>query len=138
MRKADSGVDTAALGARIREARNEKGISVAKLADLAGVSKAYMHQIENGECARPSAQVLFNIAQSLGTSVAYLLGRGPKGPEPGTVQIPQSLREFANSEPELTQEDIEMLARIRHRQNQPETASDWQYLWESIKRSVKR
>ena len=137
MRRPDSNEDAAASGARIKGARVDKGLSVAKLAELAQVSKAYMHQIENGECFRPSAQILYDIAQSLGTSVAYLLGRASKGPEPEATPIPQSLREFANSEPDLTQEDIEMLARIRHRQNQPESASDWRYLWESIKRSVK-
>lgn len=137
MRNTDSSEDSKALGARITEARNEKNISVARLAELAGVSKAYMHQMENGDCARPSAQVLFNIAQSLDLSVAYLLGRGAKAPEPGTVQIPDSLRDYANSHPDLTQEDIEMLARIKFRKMQPKAPEDWGYLLESIKRSVK-
>lgn len=137
MRNADSSEETKALGARITAARTEKEISVARLAELAGVSKAYMHQIENGDCARPSAQVLFNVAQVLDTSVAHLLGRGPKGPEPGTVQIPDSLKVYASAHPELTQEDIEMLAMIKFRHQQPKDAKDWDYLWESIKRSVK-
>ncbi len=85
MRNANSGEDTSALGARITGARTAKGISVAQLADLAGVSKAYMHQIENGECKRPSAQVMFDIANVLGTSVGYILGRVPDNPEPGKV-----------------------------------------------------
>lgn len=137
MRNTESSEDSKALGTRITEARTAKGISVARLAELADVSKAYMHQIENGDCARPSAEKLFNIAQVLDTSVAHLLGRGPKGPEPGTVQIPDSLREYANAHPELTQEDIEMLARIKFRDQQPTDAKGWDFLWESIKRSLK-
>ncbi len=137
MRNTDSSEETKALGARITAARADKGISVARLAELAGVSKAYMHQIENGDCARPSAQVLFNIARVLNTSIAHILGHGPKGPEPGTVQIPDSLKEYAKEHKELTQEDVEMLAMIKFRDQQPKDAKDWDYLWESIKRSVK-
>jgi transcriptional regulator with XRE-family HTH domain len=138
MRNTEPSGETKALGARITAARAEKGgMSVAKLAELAGVSKAYMHQIENGDCARPSAQVLFGIAQVLDTSIAHLLGKGPSGPEPGTVQIPASLQEYAKSHPDLRQEDIEMLARIKFRDKQPTEPKDWDYLWESIKRSVK-
>lgn len=126
-----------ALGARITAGRTAKGMSVAQLAELSGVSKAYMHQIENGECKRPSAQVMFDIASVLGTSVGYLLGRTPNGSEPGRVRVPASLREFAEQQPEIGEDEIEMLARIRHRGDQPKTAKDWEYLWESIKRSVR-
>jgi transcriptional regulator with XRE-family HTH domain len=127
-----------ALAERVATARRQKGLSVAKLAELAGVSKAYVHQIEKGECPRPSAQVLFNIAAALGTSIAHLLGRAARGPEPGAVPIPDSLREFAAQQPDLKPEDVEMLARIRFRGDQPQTVEDWGYLWESIKRTIKR
>lgn len=137
MRDSNPSEATRALGERITAARTAKGVSVAQLAELAGVSKAYMHQIENGECKRPSAQVMFDIANVLGTSVGYLLGRTPDTPEPGKVRIPVSLRRFAESQQELGEEEIEMLARIRHRGDQPKTEKDWEYLWESIKRSVK-
>ena len=137
MRNVDSSEGARALAARVTDARTAKGVSVAQLAELAGVSKAYMHQIENGECKRPSAHVLFDIANVLGTSVGYLLGRLPDTPEPGKARIPASLREFAESQSELGEEEIEMLARIRHRGDQPKTAKDWAFLWESIKRSVK-
>lgn len=125
------------LGERMKAARSEKGLSVAELARLAEVSKAYIHQIENGDCQRPSAQVLFGIATVLETSVAHLLGKGPSGPESGVVRIPESLQKFAASNPELKQEDVQMLARIKHRGEQPKNEDDWAYLWESIKRSVK-
>lgn len=137
MRNADSDDEARALGARVTGARTTKSVSVAQLAELAGISKAYMHQIENGECRRPSAQVMFDIANVLGTSVGYLLGRTPDVPEPGKVRVPVSLRRFAQTHAELAEEDIEMLARIRHRGDQPKTEKDWEYLWESIKRSVK-
>jgi len=127
--------DPQALGERLKAARGE--MPVAKLAELAGVSKAYIHQIENGECQRPSAQVLFSIATITGTSVAYLLGKGPNAPEPGVTQMPESLIEFSKTQSDIKQADLEMLARIKHRGRQPKTADDWKYLWESIKRMVR-
>jgi transcriptional regulator with XRE-family HTH domain len=138
MRTAAASSETKALAKRIATARGQKGLSVAKLAELAGVSRAYIHQIENGECPRPSAQVLFNIAAALGTSIAHLLGKAARGPEPGAVPIPGSLREFAAQQPDLKPEDVEMLARIRFRGGQPQRVEDWGYLWETIRRMVER
>lgn len=97
----DSSEEARALGARVTGARTTKGLSVAQLADPAGVSKACKHQIENGACERPSAQVVFGILNVLGTSVGYLPGRTPDVPEPGKVRIPVSLRRFAEAQPEL-------------------------------------
>jgi len=138
MSRGDKSRDATALAQRMAAARRDKGLSVAKLAELAGVSRAYIHQIENGECPRPSAQVLFSIAAALGTSIAHLLGRAAKGPEPEAVVIPDGLRQFAAEQPDLRPEDVEMLARIRLRGRQPKTAQDWAYLWESIRRTVER
>ena len=119
-------------------ARVHLGTRCSQLAELAGVSRAYIHQIENGECPRPSAQVLFGIAAALGTSIAHLLGRAATGPEPEAMVIPDGLRQFAAEQPDLRPEDVEMLARIRFRGRQPKTAQDWAYLWESIRRTVER
>jgi transcriptional regulator with XRE-family HTH domain len=57
------------IPSRIREARIERGLS---LADLAGgeVSRAFIHQLEQG-LARPSIQVLEMIASRTGKSVTY-------------------------------------------------------------------
>ena len=38
-----------AFGQRVREARKEKGISQEKLAELAGIDRSYMGNIERGE-----------------------------------------------------------------------------------------
>jgi len=138
MRSMAAGSGTKELAERVATARRQKGLSVAKLAELAGLSKAYIYQIEKGECPRPSAQALFDIATALGTSIAHLLGRAAKGPEPGAVPIPDSLREFAAQQPNLKPEDVEMLARIRFRGHQPQSVEDWGYLWETIRRMVKR
>ena len=68
------------IPSRIRQARVERGLS---LADLAGteVSRAFIHQLEQG-LARPSLQILELIAQRTGRSVNYFTS-GELQPAPG-------------------------------------------------------
>jgi len=70
------------IPSRIREARIERGLS---LADLAGgeVSRAFIHQLEQG-LARPSIQVLEMIASRTGKSVSYFTSGLEPPPITGT------------------------------------------------------
>lgn len=123
-----------ALNDRIKQRREEKGMSAIELARCAEISKGYLSEIESGRASRPSGVVLFRIATALGTTVADLLEREV---QPATPAIPQALRDFANDEG-LPAGDVEMLAQIRFRGEQPATADDWRYLYESIRRSIPR
>lgn len=123
-----------ALHDRIKQRREEKGLAAIELAQQAEISKGYLSEIESGRAARPSGDVLFRIATALGTTVADLLEREVR-PAPRAVH--PKLREFAN-EAELPGEDVQMLAQIRFRGDQPETKDDWRYLYESIRRSIGR
>lgn len=67
------------LGERIKAKRKEFGLSYTALAQLAGISKAHLHQIEKGDCPRPSAAVLYEIATALETTIEYLLGHDEVG-----------------------------------------------------------
>ncbi|MGE5674710.1 MAG: cupin domain-containing protein [Mycobacterium leprae] len=60
-----------ALGARIRQTRTQKGITLQELADKSGLSKGFICQLENDK-ASPSLQALEKLAGSLGVSLAYL------------------------------------------------------------------
>lgn len=125
---------TPTVGERIRKLRSEKGLTLTELAAEARISKAYLSQVENGQVAKPSAQALYRVASALSTSVGVLLGEIS---EPRTVEIdiPPALQEFAE-DAKLTREDTLMLARIRYRGKRPQSAEDWRYLWESVKRST--
>ena len=121
------------LGERIKQRREEKGLTAADLARRASLSKGYLSEIESGRAPRPSAEILYQIAVALGTTVADLLGKEVR---PASQAIPASLREFAE-DANLPQEDVQMLAQIRFRGEQPSTVDDWRYLYESIKRSIR-
>lgn len=60
------------LGPKIRDLRLRKGMTVQQLADASGLSKGFISQVENGH-TRPSLSTLQGLAESLSTSVAYLV-----------------------------------------------------------------
>ncbi len=134
--KSEPNQDALALGARVAEARKRKNLTLSELADLAGVSKAYLYQLEKGECPRPSAQVLFNIASHVDTSIAQLLGKAPGHWDVQEVEIPKSLQDFARKEG-LSTEETKELAAVRRRGRQPQSAEDWRFIYEAIRRTIK-
>ena len=121
------------LGQRVRQRREEKGLSLSALARASKVSKGYLSQIENDAAPRPSGDTLFKMATALGTTVADLLGREI---EPPTREISPVLLDFAR-EARLPDADVQMLAGIRYRGEQPRTTADWRYLYESIRRTIR-
>ena len=62
-----------ALGEKIRRLRTQLGFTLDKLAELSGCSKSYIWELENKNPPRPSAEKLSRIAQSLNTTLEYLL-----------------------------------------------------------------
>jgi SOS-response transcriptional repressor LexA len=60
------------LGARIRRRRLARGLSQARLAETAAVSRGYISRLEAGDFARPSAALLLRIARALDLDVGGL------------------------------------------------------------------
>lgn len=65
-----------ALGARVRERRLVRGLTLEGLADKAGVTKGFLSQIENGK-GQPTALPLLHLSRALGVSADYLLAGSP-------------------------------------------------------------
>lgn len=120
-----------AIGARIRELRLQKGLSLTELAHQANVSKSYLSTVENGTGSRPGVAVLHKLAVALGVTLADLLGRSVQAVNPGEAAIPSSLHEFAQQYG-LPQADIEMLAGIKFRGEAPRTPERWQFIYNAI------
>lgn len=59
------------LGARIRQTRTQKGITLQELSDRSGLSKGFICQLENDK-ASPSLQALERLAGGLSVPIAYL------------------------------------------------------------------
>jgi transcriptional regulator with XRE-family HTH domain len=53
------------LGDRIRQLREESGLTQGQLATGSAVSQGYLSQLENGEVKNPSAAVLLRVAEAM-------------------------------------------------------------------------
>ena len=60
------------VGHNLHRVRKQKGLSLEKVADVTGVSKGMLHQIERGE-AQPTVTTLWKIATGLNISFSSLL-----------------------------------------------------------------
>jgi len=88
------------LGARIRAAREELGLTLRATAARAGVSPSLLSQVETGK-VRPSVSTLYAIASCLDLMVDDLLRADDAPARPGPV-VPVQRHE---DEPELTMEN---------------------------------
>jgi len=58
---------------RMKSKRKELGLSLQKVADLAGTGKSYIWELENSNIKKPSAEKLLEIAIALKTTTEFLL-----------------------------------------------------------------
>jgi transcriptional regulator with XRE-family HTH domain len=72
------------LGARLREARMKRGLSLRSVAQSLGVSASLISQVEIGK-TQPSVATLYALANHLGASLDELLGK----PTVGSQQAPR-------------------------------------------------
>jgi transcriptional regulator with XRE-family HTH domain len=70
-----------AVGTALREARGQAGLSVAALAERAGVSRAMIAKIEREE-AQPTAALLGRLSGGLGISLSALVARAERAGAP--------------------------------------------------------
>ena len=68
------------LGAKIKELRKAKGLTLEKLAEKIGSGKSYIWELENRGVKRPSAEKLAAIARALDTTTEYLVDNGMTEP----------------------------------------------------------
>lgn len=128
------------LAARIRDRRQKAGLTLDQLAKKAGISKTYLWELESDEAGekKPSADVLLKIAKALGTTLADLMGLPTVKADAGTIDLPESLLEFARRmekiKQRLTKEELRELASMRFRGGQPRSADDWHALYLVFKR----
>lgn len=125
------------LGHKIKEKRVEIGLNVEQLAQKAGVSKAYISQLESGTSTKPSAGKLYDIAVALDTSMADLLGKTvPVANSRVTVEIPANLSKVAKKF-ELDDVMLRRLAMIQNRNGESSDAVS-EDKWVSLLMAVKQ
>lgn len=75
-----------ALGKKIRELREELGMSQAQLSAQGALSQGYLSQLENDEVQNPSAAVIFRLAQALHVDPRVLMNAAGYNNVPGGAE----------------------------------------------------
>lgn len=95
------------LGEKLRALRKERGLTLEKLAEDAGLSKSYLWELENRESQRPSAEKLTALADKLGVSATYFIEDDIREPEERHFD-----EAFFRNYKKLSPEDKEQLRKI--------------------------
>jgi transcriptional regulator with XRE-family HTH domain len=103
-----SPVNVNAIGAYIREQREQAKISMRQLAQAAGVSNPYLSQVERG-LRRPSADILQQLAKGLRISAeALYVQAGILDDKPGDTTVTDAIM----ADTEITERQKQMLIDI--------------------------
>jgi transcriptional regulator with XRE-family HTH domain len=108
---------------QVRAQRKAQKLSQQELAQQVEISRNYLSEIERGEATNLSWQVRQKLAAALGLS--------PDG-QAAETDLPEGLAAFAASA-KLPQDDVQMLAGLKYRGQQPTTADKWELLYNVIK-----
>ena len=91
--------DEIQLGAAIRSAREERGLSLREVARRVGVSPSFVSQVETGK-ANPSVGTLYALVGVLGTSLDDLIGgAGANGAPAASVGTAEQAATHASTDP---------------------------------------
>jgi transcriptional regulator with XRE-family HTH domain len=130
------------VGDRIREVREHRRITQDKLAEIADISKGFLSDVENNK-RNISSEYLLRLANSLGTSVDYLLkGEAPTNETvvSSPTVVPPALSEAAHQLNLTYSETVELLnahqsviARRSNKDIKQFTVEDWIALHKAIK-----
>lgn len=99
----------AKFGARIKELRTEKKMTLDQLAEATASSKSYIWELENKNPPRPSAEKLSVIAKALGVTVDYLFGADDQ--KRGEAEDMAFFREYS-AMPKETRKQLRDMAKI--------------------------
>jgi transcriptional regulator with XRE-family HTH domain len=97
------------LSSKLKELRAKNGESLQKVADSVGVSKAHIWDMERGESANPSLELLKKIAEHFNVTVAYLAD------DLATPKDAAPLQFFRKFEGKLTDKDWDTLRTVADR-----------------------
>jgi transcriptional regulator with XRE-family HTH domain len=112
---------------QVRTQRKAQKLSQQELAAQVGISRNYLSEIERGVATNLSWQVRQDLAAALGLSAG--------GEAIGPTAWPIGLAEFALAA-KLPEEDVQMLAGLKYRGQQPTTPEKWEMLYKMIKAAL--
>ncbi|MDY5985654.1 MAG: helix-turn-helix transcriptional regulator [Lachnoclostridium sp.] len=91
------------MAKRIKDLRQEKGLTLEQVADVVGVGKSTVRKWETGMIANMRRDKIADLAKALGTTPAYLMG----------WEEDDSKKELSQNEPVLTEGEEVLLDLFR-------------------------
>lgn len=61
------------LGSELKKARDETSLTLRQVEDATGISNAYLSQLENDKIKKPSANILYKLAEIYNVELNHLL-----------------------------------------------------------------
>ena len=130
------------VGERIRFCRQKLNLKQEQLANVAGMSKGFLSEVETGN-RNPSAEYLLRIANALGVSLDFLM-KGGEMPslDQGSraIQIPAALASFAQEKQlpfdqvrAILEAKLQLVANRRNSGEDDLETFDWSGFHEAIK-----
>lgn len=119
------------IGTNVKKYREMRSLTLPDLALRAGVSKAFLWEIESGNSKRPGAETLFRIAEALGVTIAHLMGKAPEADGAAWIEpeINDGLRAFINERKRqgqpLDADEVESLSFVQLKGGRPQTKEQW-------------
>lgn len=124
------------VGEMVRRLRQSKGLSLTAVAKKAGISKAYLSQLENDPTKNPSAEVVLQLANALDVPITELLGLEEQ--PLNNQSLPPALSIFWGEYPEIPADDIRALAQVQYEGKRPFTPTDYWLIYETIRVTATR
>jgi transcriptional regulator with XRE-family HTH domain len=90
------GASAMSIGARIRELREQKGLSQGDIEKATGLLRCYTSRVENGHTV-PSIETLERFASALGVPLYHLFYKGEEAPSTPNLEPRKSLEELAEA-----------------------------------------
>lgn len=126
------------IGRRLKNLREERGLTLAHIAAQTKLSKAYLSELEHGNATNPTLDALKRLADAFGVTVADVVGL-PAATATSTVppELPDGLRQFIrhrrlHGKP-LDHATINWLANAQFRgATRPATLEDYAHLHRSL------
>ena len=131
------------IGKNVKKYRELRDYTLPDLAVRAGVSKAFLWEIETGNSKRPGAELLYKIAEALGVTIAHLMGKGATGDDAREMiepEINDGLRAFINERKRLGQalepEEIQSLSFVQLKGGRPQSKEQWSVVYGMLREMI--
>ena len=130
------------IGKNVKKYRELRAFTLPDLAARAGVSKAFLWEIETGNSKRPGAELLYKIAEALGVTIAHLMGKGSGDDARALIEpeINDGLRAFINERKLLRQplepEEIQSLSYVQLKGGRPQSKEQWSVVYGMLREMI--